>query len=309
MNAATKPPAVERQLILSRDQRRKYGARVKFEVLTNLHIGELDNVSLLLPDGTIATIEPDDMAPWESGKRYVASLEGFATATAAEQAGHRLYQTLLACAVGLNFGMRFQYSTHEPPAVFDRTLSEGDRFRGYGTSSWPQDKFLDELFAALASPAVEQRTLLSMELFAAAQLEASQRAKFVMAVSALEPLAQQEKLGPEAIAVIDRFLASFDPASVPAEIRESLRGRIGNLKQESVRQAIKRLCRRWFEDESEAHAAIDRAYQLRSQLVHDGRLSDPDVLLEDELRIVSFYLRRIYEQELQLKFRATPFLG
>lgn len=114
MNTAPKPPAVERQLILSRDQRRKYGAQVKFEVLMSLHIGELDNVSLLLPDGTIATIEPDDMAPWESGRRYIASLEGFATATSAEQAGHRLYQTLLACAVGLNFGMRFQYSTHEP---------------------------------------------------------------------------------------------------------------------------------------------------------------------------------------------------
>lgn len=309
MSTATKPPVIERQLILLRDQRRKYGARVRFEVLTSKHFGELDNVSLLLPDGTIATIQPDEMAPWENGRRYVASLEGFATATAAEQAGHRIYQTLLAVALGQNFGMRFQYSTHEPPAVFDRTLSEGDRFSGYLTSVPAQDKFLDDLFVALKSPTVEQRVLLSMELFAAAQLEGSQRTQFVMAVSALEPLAHQEQLGPEASAVIDGLLDSFDAASVPTEIRVSLRGRIGDLKRESVRQAIKRLCKRWFEGESEAFLAIDRAYQLRSQLVHEGRLTDPDVLLGEELRVVSYYLRRIFELELKLKFSAVPFMG
>ena len=170
--------------------------RVKFEVLT-VDIGELDNTTLLLPDGSIVTIAPDEMAPWENGRRYVATLEGFSTATKAEGAGHRFYQSLLACAVGLNFGMRFQYSSHEPPAVFDRTASEGDRCVSYGVSFWPQDRFLDELFAAMTSPAVDQRVLLSMELFAAAQLEASQRTKFVMAVSALEPLAHQLQLGAE----------------------------------------------------------------------------------------------------------------
>lgn len=308
MTSTPKPPAIERQLILAKDQRRKYGVRVRFEVLMNLHIGELDNVTLLLPDGTMATIEPDSMAPWESGKRYIATLEGFATATAAERAGHRLYQTFLACAVGLDFGIRFQYSSHEPPAVFDRTLSEGMRAGGYLTSTWPQDKFIEAMFAALASPSVEQRVLLSLELFAAAKLEASQRTQFVMAVSALEPLAHQQMLGPEASGAIDRLLASFDPLSAPADVRDSLRGRIRDLKRESVRQAIKRLCRRWFADEPAAHDAIDRAYQLRSELLHEGQLSDPDVLLADELRVVSFYLRRIYQQELQLTFRATPFL-
>ncbi|PTT91045.1 hypothetical protein DBR42_04640 [Pelomonas sp. HMWF004] len=148
-----------------------------------------------------------------------------------------------------------------------------------------------------------------MELFAAAQLEGSERTQFVMAVSALEPLAHQEQLGPEVRAVIDGLLDSFDAASVPVEIRTSLRGRISDLKRESVRQAIRRLCKHWFEGESEAFPAIDHAYQLRSQLVHEGQLADPDVLLGGELRVVSYYLRRIFERELQLKFSAAPSLG
>lgn len=306
---ASKPPLVERQLILSRDQRRKYGVRIKFEVLKSLDIGELDNATLLLPDGPIVTIVPDQMAPWENGRRYMATLEGFSTATAAESAGHRLYQTLLACAVGLNFGMRFQYSSHEPPEVFDRTVAEGIRCFAYGVTYWKQDQFLDELFAAMQSPAADQQTLLSMELFAAAQLEASQRTKFVMAVSALEPLAHQQQLGPTVSAEIDRLLGTFDQTRVPVELRDSLRGRIRELKRESVRQAIKRLCHTWFANEPDAQEAIDRAYQLRSELLHEGNLSDPDVLLAEELRVISYYLRRIYQQELQLRFRAQPYLS
>lgn len=299
---ALKSPEFERQLILSRDQRRKYGARVTFEVRKSLDIGELDNATLMVPDGTIITIASDQMAPWEGGRRYVATLEGFSTAAAAEGAGHHLCQALLACAVGMKFGMRFRYGSHEPPAVFDRTVSEGCRALAFGVSFWDQDRFLDDFFAAMKSPAADRRVLLSMELFAAAHLEASQRTKFVMAVSALEPLAHQQLLDAEASNEIDRLLATFDSSAVPEELRDSLRGRIKDLKRESVRQALKRLCRHWFATEPEAHKAIDRAYKLRSELLHEGKLSDPDVLLDEELHSISYYLRRIYQQELQLPF-------
>lgn len=61
MTATPKPPAVERRLILVKDQRRKNGARVKLDVLMSLHIAELDNTSLLLGMATtlqIARLDP-----------------------------------------------------------------------------------------------------------------------------------------------------------------------------------------------------------------------------------------------------------
>lgn len=50
-----KPPPEERKLILARDQRRKYGARLVFQVQRAEHIGGLENVTLLFDDGTLAT--------------------------------------------------------------------------------------------------------------------------------------------------------------------------------------------------------------------------------------------------------------
>lgn len=57
---ARKPPLIERQLIAARDHRRKYGARLTFQIRRSAHIGDLENVSLLLPDGSLAIIQPDD---------------------------------------------------------------------------------------------------------------------------------------------------------------------------------------------------------------------------------------------------------
>ena len=79
-----KPPPEERTLILARDQRRKYGARLVFQVQSAEYIGELENVTLLIEDGTLATIEPGRVLSWEGGKRYNIEITGYPTAGEAE---------------------------------------------------------------------------------------------------------------------------------------------------------------------------------------------------------------------------------
>jgi hypothetical protein len=54
---------------------------------------------------------------------------------------------------------------------------------------------------------VEEKLLVSMELFTSAKLETTDRAKFVGLVSAFEPLAQSEAYGnPELEKLVDNFL-------------------------------------------------------------------------------------------------------
>jgi hypothetical protein len=302
-----KPPALERQLILAKDHRRKYGVRLTFQVRRAAHIGELERVTLFLPDGSVATIQPDDAFDFEveGGKSYDLTVEGFPTASDAEAAGMQMVQALLLCAVSLDFGLRLSYMSHEPPTVFDRTLSAGMFGLATGYTSWPQDVVLSELWRAIETPLRDRRLLLSVELFASAALESNDRARFVMTVSALEPLAVQDALGPEVSDVVDSLAVELSTnASIPADLKDSLKGRLLQLKRESVRQALKRHCRRWFPDDLEARKRLDYAYGLRSELLHEGKPSDLDILLAEQTRTVSNYLRAIYEKEFGLSFRA-----
>lgn len=289
-----------------RDQRRKYGARLTFHVQRPEYIGNLENVTLLLDDGTIATIEPGRALSWESGKYYNVEIAGFPTATDAEEAGMRMAQSLLLAAVSLNFGLRLTYHSHEPPTIFDRTVSAGASMWGEAFSSFPPEAVLKELAQALQVPLKDRRLLLSMELFVASALESNDRAKFVMAVSALEPLAIQESLGSEVAVTVDRLAAQLaSDMTIPNEVRDSLRGRLLSLKQESVRQALKRLCRTWLPNDSTAWRTLDEAYGLRSELLHEGRPNDLDILLAEQTRIVSNLLRRIYQQAFGYALRAS----
>lgn len=300
-----KSKLIERELILQQDQRRKYGVRLTFQVQRAEYIGDLENVTLLLPDGTLARIRPDRMLEWEGGKRYEMEIVGYSTASEAEGAGMQMAQALLLLAISLDFGLRLSYHSHEPPAVFDRTVSKGDVISAEGYSVWPQKVVLDELEKVIAKPVHHRRLLLSMELFAAAALESNDRARYVMAVSALEPLAVQQDLGAEVSRAVDTLCSQFDAdKSIPDGIQQSIRGRLLQLKRESVRQALKRLCETWFPSEPTAWSSIDSAYRLRSELLHEGRPNDLDILLHQETRNFSNYLRRIYQYEYDYQLRA-----
>ncbi len=304
-----KPPAEERRLVLARDQRRKYGARITFQVQRPEHIGGLENVTFLVDDGTLATIAPGRIISWEGGNRYHIEVVGFPTAGEAEEAGMRTAQSLLLTAVSLNFGLRLNYHSHKPPTVFDRTVSRGVSGWAEGFTFWPQEVVLRELTQTLALPLRDRRLLLSMELFVAAALESNDRAKFVMAVSAIEPLATQQELGPEVAAIINDLAERLAAeSSISNELRSSLRSRLLQLKRESIRQAMKRLCGTWLPNDPEAWRGLDRAYALRSELLHEGRPNDLDVFLSEETRAVSALLRRIYQHASGYTFH-SPVVG
>ncbi|UWE17686.1 hypothetical protein [Herbaspirillum huttiense] len=255
----------------------------------------------------MATIRPDDAFDFEveGGKSYDLTVEGFPTASDAEVAGMQMAQALLLCAVSLDFGLRLSYTSHEPPTVFDRTISAGVSNLATGYTSWPQDVVLSELWSAIGTPLRDRRLLLSVELFASAALESNERARFVMTVSALEPLAIQETFGSDVSELVDSLAINLSAnTSIPAGLKASLRGRLLQLKKESVRQALKRHCDRWFPDDADAWRSLDYAYGLRSELLHEGRPSDLDILLTEQTRKVANYLRTIYGKEFELSLRA-----
>lgn len=306
---SNKPPVEERSLITGQLGKRPYGTRAHVQLQSAALIGHTEGVCLLFHSGAFVTIEPRQKAPWEGGDKFAFTLEGFPTAAAAEAGGRRLVQSLLWTAVSMNFALRLEYNTYEPTAVFDRTRSGGIRSEGYMTVGWPLGRVLDELYESYAAPEdPDPSTLLSMEIFAGARLEISQRARFLAIVSALEPLADAQSLGPAVTQFVERCVVQLEgDCAIADSVRASLRGQLHHLRTESIRQSILRVVRGALPDNSAAPELIDEAYAIRSQVVHEGRPRDLDLDLEHFGRRVSDVLREIYAARLgrSLKTAAT----
>lgn len=286
----------ERAVILDQPTKRPYGVKVRIHLKTSGSIGNVEDVCVSLNTGAFLSIVPTRTAPWEGSKKYLVTLEGFPTAVSAEAAGRRLVQALLWMAVSVDAPLRLEYLSYEPASVFERNQFSGDTCEAYGEVGYAPNVVLGELqeaYALLKAP--DEKLLLSMEIFCAARLESSQRAVFLALVSALEPLAQEAPLGE----AVNKFVGECanllrDSANIPSELRASLAGRLNQLRQESIRQALKRLVCETLPNQPEVSAAVDEAYALRSQLIHSGIPADLDIDLERETRSISAIIRDIY---------------
>lgn len=286
----------ERAIILGQPNKRPYGARVRIHVQTSGTLGYAEQVCVSLPTGAFLSFEPTRTAPWEGGKKLIVTLEGFPTAASAEAAGRRLVQALLWSAIRTDSSLRLEYLTYEPASVFERNRSSGATCEGFIEVGRPPVVVLGELHNAYAHlPEPDEKLLLSMEIFCAAGLESSQRAIFLALVSALEPLAREAFLGDEVTMFIKDCVAQLRTSTtVPSALKASLEGRLQQLRNESIRQALRRLALETLPSQPDVAQAIDDAYALRSQIIHSGVPADLDIDLERESREVSTIIKAMY---------------
>lgn len=304
----SKPPEEEREIIRSQVQKRPYGASVLVHVQTAGAFGQVEAKEIQLATGAFVTLGTARMAPWDGGRKYSLKLEGFPTAAATEAAARRLVQAVLWMAISSDAPLRLDYRSYDPFAVFERGRSGGPQVSAYGEVYFQPDTIFSEIedaYSSLGEP--DPRVLLSMEIFAGARLEASDRARFLAVVSALEPLASEQQLGED----VDQFVASClevlkATSGLRPEVCASLEGRVRQLRSESIRQAMRRVVLSALPELPEAAATIDEAYALRSQIIHAGRPADLDVDLEREFQSVSRIMRQIYASLLGRRLMKPP---
>lgn len=295
----------KRHLIVERADRRPYGSKVGIILSDAHHFGFDGESCLLLSNDLIIRLIPQKNNKFEVQK-FTAVVEGFANATEAEQAGLRFAMSVLWAAVSLKCPLRLEYHTPLPCVVYDRIpRSEGLVLSGeihQMLTSGPRliVEILEQTFNS--NVPIDQKLLVSMELFAAARLEATERTRFVGLVSALEPLAQQEKIEqPAWLAILENTLQNVQESlDIPNELKPSLEGRIRELTRESVSQAINRLLRIHLQGDTTALNIVREAYSIRSKILHEGStdadLSEKSSELEDIVRrlysaIVGYELR------------------
>jgi hypothetical protein len=193
-------------------------------------------------------------------------------------------------------------------AIHDRTQSPGLTMEAEGRAFY---KVAPDEIASVAEQAfrakvdVSQSVLISMEFFAAARLESTQRARFISLMTALEALAEQMDYGEAVASVLSGIAGQIEshpdlqrPDS--ETLRTSLSERIKQLRTESVRQAIQRTLRQHISNK-DAMRFVDKAYGTRSKMLHEGyRVAElPDLCNDLESILV-----QIYSSILQLPLKA-----
>ncbi|MCH8530348.1 MAG: hypothetical protein LAT65_05810 [Saccharospirillum sp.] len=115
----------------------------------------------------------------------------------------------------------------------------------------------------------------SMKLFALAKVSGASISTLILLMSAVECLAEQEIYGEPIGKNLEELLRVFDSNPIEdKEVFESLKGRIVDLKRESVRRSIIRLCRKCKLSEEDITFVDKKAYSVRSKLLHDGKIPD-----------------------------------
>lgn len=302
----------ERGIILTLLHKRPYGISLRCHFQTSGDLGNLGKVeeeSLDLASGAVLTVRPMDTEPWDGGVSRQISVVGFPTATAAEAAGQRLTQAMLALAIGLAVPLKLVYETHEPVRVFDRTRGPSMSATAFGEVTKSRDRILAYLRDTLSQPQepLDPAVLLSMELFCAAPFQASVTATFYAMVSALEPLADTGSKNSATVAFLKQCVAEMEQnETIPADDKNALRGSFVHMEQESVGQSLRRLVKRVLPDDPDAPKFVSTVYGWRSQLTHKGRLDDPDVELRTEVQRLSQWMRRLYGRLLPHPEPGTP---
>ena len=210
-------------------------------------------------------------------KRFSIELEAFESACEAELAGNALAASLLWITVSKRVSLTFDRWTGSFPfAVQNRTQSN----RGLPS---PQEvrvfaPMKHEEFFAIAEKAFKTRVevtdslLASMEFYASAQMETTQRTRFISMMTALEALSIQEDYGEELGETLKGLAKQLESSPLLAgpenkSMRESLCERLKQLKRESVRRAIRRTVSEHINggDLSQTQNFLEDAYDARTR--------------------------------------------
>ena len=294
-----------RQIIDESPNRRPYGAKVGIILDNAYQLCFQGEACLLVDDKSIVRILPSIDNP----QKFDVYLEGFATACEAEQKGLKLSLALLWAAISTKPSLRLDYHTPRPCMVYDRIQESGSRCmttsvsRTVAMDSSLMVELVNQIFSANID--VDEKLLVSMELFASAGLETTERARFVGLVSSLEPLAQSEAYdNPELEKLVNSFVSQLnETTSIPENIKSSVKGRINELKKESISQAIKRLVKENFPENPDAVSTVEEAYNIRSKILHDGAF---DADLEQKSNEIEDIIRQIYSRILKLELYVRP---
>lgn len=287
----------ERRAIHDSPPRRPYGAKLTLLLEKETKFPIEGKCELLISPNYIIRLEPGHDEEESKQQTWDIYVEGFATACEAEQAGLQVALGFFWSAVQGGFSIRLKYHTPLPCMVYDRNKSLGARFSDFASLTVTKgiNNIVNPLDQVLRKEeALDPKLLVAVELFASARLETTERARFVGLVSSLEPVAEQDAIEfDDFSSLVKEFKERVSDLDIDEPLKNSLKGRIEQLKRESIARAIQKLVSTCLPGDVEALRLVKDAYNIKSAVLHDG---STDADLSAKSREIEVVIRKIFQQ-------------
>ena len=252
-----------------------YAFRIRCK-LTGDNFDIKENTSLVLPAPTppiqVMSVQSKDQL---GNRTLILQGGGFSSEEEARAAGMPVKTAIMLA--GLLLGVGIDVGPNQAQALGLQVVPEINRATTLGvTFDRPvlkkpiSNSNLEEKVAESYAPdkVLTKKQTLAAQLYNQSHFQSSDAARFLTLISAIEALADQRSKPPATVALIDRMMEMAAAAGNPDDLNNGL----GNLKQESIRSACRRLVETSGEKPVDTHAArtFARAYKIRSTLLHEG---------------------------------------
>jgi hypothetical protein len=256
------------------------------------------NTSLVLPAPTLPIQVMLGKSKDQTGDRtLILQGGGFSSEEEARTAGTPVKTAVML--TGLLLGVGIDVGPNQAQALGLQVVPEINRATTLGfTFDRPvlkrpiSNSNLEEKVAESYAPdkALTKKQTLAAQLYNQSHFQSSDAARFLTLISAIEALADQKSKPQATVALIDRMMEMAAAAGNSDDLNNGL----GNLKQESIRSACRRLVETYGENPDDTHeaGAFARAYTIRSTLLHEGE-PPPGTDLAAELRTLDLLVRRL----------------
>ena len=285
-----------------------YCFRVRFRLGDTVIIGsDAPELSLPTPSGTQqeVAIRAYDSQVIRDAAELLLIGKGYASEEDAREAGVHwrdvTQRAFASCWIGAEFGDREPAEdgpTHVVERSGERWIDDSFGVQVFECEPWPgfsralpgsvstgppEERLVDAISTATAHDAtMSDRERLAYALYSASFSERSADARFMTLMMAVETLLDPPRRPRLVVEHIDALIQQTRDADLPADEIDSLVGGLGNLYEESIgragRKLARRLPRRFYMSESPAKFFSD-CYEIRSDLAHGAvpRPSTTDV--------------------------------
>lgn len=284
--------------------------RYRFKLGSSMSIASADSECLLTSPDTAPRVVLRSMAvdgdmnvPIAEQSNLVLRGSGFTSPEEAEREARRWLDALIlgfaANNLGADLGLRnpeqtlhladlASHATEEHPVVLPDAQAimvfESEpvpRFLKVDVGAMTVHKGLERLLEAVRlayedAPHVTERQLRSYTTYSSSFGMAAD-ARLITLVSAAEVLLDPQPRVPGARALVEGWIEALNASDLPSKEKDSLRGSLNHMRNESISRSIGRLAvtlgERRYQGER-ATTFLKRCYTLRSQLVHGTVLPD-----------------------------------
>ncbi|XCN73861.1 MAG: hypothetical protein Q3M24_03650 [Candidatus Electrothrix aestuarii] len=286
-----------------------YSFRIRFAQSPRYSIETQENKLILpVPDKQISVAlcsKPEDISIREASKLVIKGT-GYNSFSAAEIDGQRIKNALIVAFARWRIGVDFWQTMTAKTILTEEGLKQLEQETGKRVlhdveglmvfesnpkptlayleaediSKWcishPPEDILQDFSKALESaPSLSERETLAFRLYNSSLFQLFFDARFLLLIMAIETLSEYAPRSEKAIAHVDMLIESTKSCrNLRKEDSNSMIGALRWLKQESIRQAGKRLVTERLGDrmyaDMNAVKYFSQCYDLRSKLVHGG---------------------------------------